>query len=322
MAIYHGGKVASITGTDKRKLSMFGKNERMYELMLRKVQVSWTAEDVASDMISTDINSQGFVVSGNQKNTVFCYDSAGKQLWKHEFLDEIQKPIFALKISDGFVYGTRTMYAFKLNLKTGALVWDKNIESSPYEDGKNLVMMEGYLYIGTISALTKIDTNGNTIWEKTLSNYGAAAMYTHNSLVYSTNSIGRTSWHDVDGNLVGSMRSLPYYGLSLAVSRLSDVIVGSAQGTLVVYKSDGTVRWKYDMGQVPVRAVSIDYNGNIYAGSDAKKLYKFDKSGNLIWAVDTSTLATQGIVTDISILGEQGIAYVDNYGSTVMLKQI
>jgi len=128
MAIYRGGKLANIAGSGKRKLSIFGKGDRMYELMLRKLQVSWSAEDVPSDMISTDISSQGIVVSGNQKNMVFCYDSTGKQLWKHDFLDEIQRPIFALKISDdGFVYGTRTMYAFKLNLKTGWEFWFQSV---------------------------------------------------------------------------------------------------------------------------------------------------------------------------------------------------
>ncbi|WP_203642997.1 outer membrane protein assembly factor BamB family protein [Levilactobacillus andaensis] len=329
MAIYHGGKMASVAGNGKRKLSIFGNGDHMYELMLRKLQVSWSAEDVPSDMISTDINSRGIVVAGNQKNTVFCYDNTGKKLWQHEFIDESQKPIFALKISDdGFVYGTRTLYAFKLNLQTGALVWDKNIGSSPYNQGKNLVMMDGYLYVGAISTLTKLDTNGNTVWTVKPDNYDAASMYGYDDKIYSTNSVGKMSWHDSNGNLVGSVKSLSYYGISLAVSRLGDMVVGSSQGVLAVYNPDGSMRWKYNMGQAAtstfaaaVRAVAVDYNGNVYAGSDAKKLYKFDKSGNLIWAVATSTLATQGIINSIAVLGEQGLVYTDNYGSTVMLKQ-
>ena len=167
-------------------------------------------------------------------------------------------------------------YMYSYNVKNEKLSWkfetSKPIESTPY-------IGENTLYFGAnngkVYALNRND--GTKLWEKEIGGKVKSSPTAVNGTIYvgSTNGIifalsssdGSQIWNYTTGDEVVSS---PAYGDG-------KVFIGSSDGTLYALTTNGTLSWKYDLGNKVLSSASLDlWNNNLYIGSDNDNLTCLD----------------------------------------------
>jgi len=101
---------------------------------------------------------------------------------------------------------------------------------------------------------------------------------------------------------VGSSTSTPAIGTD------STIYVGSYDSNLYAINPDGTLKWKYETGDVIESSPAVGTDGVIYVGSNDNNVYAINPDGTLKWSYSTS-----GDVVSSPAVGTNSTAYVGSY---------
>ena len=96
---------------------------------------------------------------------------------------------------------------------------------------------------------------------------------------------------------------------SPAIGSDGTIYVGSRDGYLYAINSDGTLKWKFLTTDDVESSPAIGSDGTIYVGSNDKNLYAINLDGSMKWA-----FLTDGGVRSSPAIGSDGIIYVGAWG--------
>ena len=143
---------------------------------------------------------------------------------------------------------------------------------------------EVYGFDGIGNILWTVETGGALQSTIAVDRNGDFFVGSTDTRLYSFDKDGLPRW---DRALGGTILSSP----SIGDGNL--VFVGISTGRFfAVSKDDGNVVWSIQTGEQILSSASVDNDGNVYFGSNDRKLYAVDNSGELLW-----TYETEGAVT-------------------------
>ncbi|HTX92177.1 MAG TPA: PQQ-binding-like beta-propeller repeat protein [Anaerolineales bacterium] len=229
---------------------------------------------------------------------------------------------------DGTLYSGNTNFLYYAINPDGTLKWT-------YATGSNNWSQAAFGSDGTIfwgsndTYLRGVDPGGRQLWKKMTLGFVAASA--------AVGSDGTVYMGSFDSNLyaldpqTGAVRwKFPtndhiYASVALAsvAGRTSAIYLASADGTLYALNTDGTLKWKYDTGDVirssPVIGKTADGSGDIvYFGAGNGRLYALNADGTLRWSFDTTSteaeLADRNDLNGSPALGKTGIYIGGEHG--------
>jgi outer membrane protein assembly factor BamB len=229
---------------------------------------------------------------------------------------------------DGTLYAGNTNFLYYAINPDGTLKWT-------YETGSNSWSQAGFGNDGTIfwgsldTYMRAVDSAGRQLWKKMTLGFVAASaavgsdgtvyMGSFDSNLYALNpQTGAIEWKFPTGDHI-------YASAALASTdgKTSAIYLASADGTLYALNPDGTLRWKYDTGDVirssPVVGKTPDGSSDIvYFGDGNGKLYALNADGMLRWAFDTTSsdpeLADRNDLNGSPALGKTGVYIGGEHG--------
>jgi outer membrane protein assembly factor BamB len=229
---------------------------------------------------------------------------------------------------DGTLYAGNTNFLYYAINPDGTLKWT-------YETGSNSWSQAGFANDGTIfwgsldTYLRAVDPAGRQLWKRLTLGFVAASaaigsdgtvyMGSFDSNLYALNpATGAVKWKFPTGDHI-------YASVALAslASKTSAIYLASADGTLYALNTDGTLKWKYDSGDVirssPAVGKTPDGSSDIiYFGGGNGKLYALNADGSLRWAFDTTSsepeLADRNDLNGSPALGKTGVYIGGEHG--------
>lgn len=218
-----------------------------------------------------------------------------------------------------------------LNLDVNSIY--KNVVSDPQN---SVIYCAGFDYAGT-NTITKIDTNGNAIWQKNITLSGVtnfyvtgicvSAGYLYVQLVNVTNNQTIIAKLDSSGAIqqqfkINTFTNGPVF-VDTSGNIYSSVAISGGGGGIIKLNSSGVIQWQraYNSSYADCQSINVDSSGNVYAsGLYASGTYsivvKYDSSGTLQWARRVS--ATNGL--NSLIFDSLGYLYVSQSRGTWFAK--
>ncbi|WP_051962925.1 PQQ-binding-like beta-propeller repeat protein [Mesoaciditoga lauensis] len=271
---------------------------------------------------SPAIGSDGTIYVGSEDKYLYAINPDGTLKWKYGTWGRIySSPAIG---SDGTIYvGSEDKYLYAIN-PDGTLKWKYltvgKINSSP------AIGSDGTIYVGSGRYLYALRLNGSLYWKYKSEDYigsdptidadgtiyvWGAGSEENGGYLYAINSDGILKWKS--NNEEGQAMSNPVIGPN------GEIYIGVDYHcdwgceipfvhTFYAVDTDGTLLWKYDLGQGDTRGSysdpAIGTNGTIYIGS-GYYLYALRPNGTLYWKYKT-----QDRVDSRPAIGEDGTIYV------------
>ena len=256
---------------------------------------------------AADMNGDGKmqVAAGGDDQKVRLYDSAGKELWAHEFEDYHGRDgkIVAMEIgnlaADGnmkIVVGTEAWHWYALD-KDGNQLWRSGIP-----------------HAATVCALCDIDGDGDLEIVTGNEYYGGGVTYSH---------LGKQLWRPG-----GGPGTLALCAADLDGDGKLECLFGQGDGgaSLRCLDSNGKQRWSRSLGDEPRAIVCVDLDGDghkeVVASSDSMCLYAFKADGAPLWRIDMGdiigVLAVQG--NQVVAGSEDGTVHVIDAGGNALAR--
>ena len=229
---------------------------------------------------------------------------------------------------DGTLYAGNTNFLYYAINPDGTLKWT-------YETGANSWSQAGFGNDGTIfwgsldTYLRAVDPAGQQLWKRmtlgfvassaAIGSDGTVYMGSFDSNLYALDpQTGAVNWKFPTGDHI-------YASVALAnmAGKTSTIYLASADGTLYALNTDGTLRWKYDTGDVirssPVIGKTPDGSSDIvYFGDGNGKLYALNADGSLRWTFDSTSsepeLADRNDLNGSPALGKTGVFIGGEHG--------
>lgn len=237
------------------------------------------------------ILKDGRIVSTDGDLTLYVLERPGVYDWKYSFDEEkmeIQSPPTVGSDDTIYLHGSEgRLYAF--NSKTGQEKWSSEVYSSSTPAmGKN-----GTVY--TVSCgkwpgygcLYAVSPNGNVEWKLQLSDQEISechiaiaddgtiyvAVSDTESSLYAVTAQGTLKWKKtVQGNTTAP-----------AIGKAGEIYIGSADGTLHAFKTDGNSYWEYKAGDSITVAPLVDADGIIYVCAEDTLAAVNPDDGSTYW---------------------------------------
>ncbi len=229
---------------------------------------------------------------------------------------------------DGTLYAGNTNFLYYAINPDGTLKWT-------YETGANSWSQAGFGEDGTIfwgsldTYIRAVDAAGRQLWKKMTLGFVAASaaigsdgtvyIGSFDSNLYALNpQTGAVKWKFPTGDHIYASAALASTG-----GKTSAIYLASADGTLYALGPEGSLRWKYDTGDVirssPVVGKTPDGSSDIvYFGDGNGKLYALNADGSLRWAFDTTStdaeLADRNDLNGSPALGKTGVYIGGEHG--------
>jgi len=185
-----------------RKTSV--KNQDPGDLQDGSLQLKWVVNAGSGIGMGSPVCSGGKLYVAaiddyGQKNNILAYDATtGDLLWKHQTLSPVKNTICIE--GDHLLATDEGGIAYAINIKTGALAWEKDLEI------RNVpllvtggVVHNGIYYCGFGNYLSALDcSNGNLIWKNTTWNGGEGTTSTMS--VCGTTLVAGSNWRALYGH--------------------------------------------------------------------------------------------------------------------------
>lgn len=276
------------------KKQVFSKKEKVF---VKKV---WIRETFLKDFtrpsilqsISPVLSSSGLLIQGNKVNGLSVYTmDKGEKKWFFPIEGGVSGGV--LLDDDLIFFGGADGYIYSLHLKTGRLLWKKQIELTHISKP---VVYKDYLYFASSNKIYCLNKRtGENVWtysaqvktsEFTVEGI-AEPLISSDSLIYFKVSDGSLVALSLQGKLKWK-KEFPHSGRFVSASStpvIGKVCLYSADlesGTYCLNKGNGKIIWKAPIGSHGNILLSDSYL--FYPTSDGKIIALDQKSGKQIWS--------------------------------------
>ena len=240
---------------------------------------------------------KGKVYFGCCDKKTYCISLDGGLVWSFETGDVLVRPP---AINEDMAYfGSYDENLYAVDADTGKLAWKFHADGRAVEP----VIAGGRLYFCTLKGtLFCLNLRGEEIWKYKTNDLLFSTPVIRNGAVYFGNEdgclhavsaeTGKLLWKFPTG---GWIRSMP------AAFHNEKLYFGSIDKNLYAVRTDGTLAWKFRMGDVA--GVPVVNEGIVYCGSRDANFYAIDaESGRMIWKVPMPNFVSgQACITDDAI---------------------
>lgn len=273
-------------------------------------------------------HSQNLVISSGKSIT--SYTNQGELLWSSELPESgMSEPTISLQ---GDIYATYFYPGgiFALD-SSGQFQWEYKTSEA---GGSPAVAGDGTIYFGTVasndqSSFYALNRDGTLKWSTKLTGwtdlnvamdasgiiyapaYNVSIGSEFGSMLHALSKDGELLWSaNIDDNL----------GRSIALGSEGDIFLGSNQGNLYKFSSEGKKLWGFETSYLNVSQPAIDNDGNIYFGTTAKssgqsaKLFAVNTDGELVWDFEVN-----GSIKSAPLLTSNGDIYFGTSENRIFL---
>ena len=269
---------ASVVVNENGRIYFGSLDNNLYCLNPDGVTLAWTYTTGGWVRNTPALGAEGKVYFGSRDNNFYCLNSDSSLSWSYATGWEVVSPPIIGIYGSIYVGGwDHNLYCFNYN---GTLAWsylsDFAVWSSPALDA------EGNIYFGS--------------WGDPYVNY-----------VYSLDPGGSLNWsYQIGRGVLGSA----------SIGSNGNIYIGAMDKNFYCFNSDGTLKWRYETGQINEGrhgikgAAAIDIEGRVYFGAEDNFLYCLNSDGSEAWSYETGDWIRTSPVID----GE-GKIYIGSYDS-------
>lgn len=285
-------------------------------------EILWTYK-IDDEIKSSPVSCSNKIIIGSGDGYVYCFDLAGKLVWKFNSGNTIEAPAIIL---EGNVFvGNLGGSLFSLNLNTGRMNWeyktDNQISGSPnyWKTGENL-----YILVGSYDYnLHCVDArSGKMKWKYESNNFINGAAACESGIAVFGGCDGYLHMVDINsGKLKNKIEVATYVAGSASLSG-NYAFVGDYDGrfTCVDIKAQKILwQWKDETTNLPIICSPSVLKDRILTGNDNKYVYCLEKTtGKLKWKfntgsrVESSTIASSTKLLVANMRGDLFILDVIN----------
>ena len=254
----------------------------------------WTTPAVRNDGVSYYSTEDG---------NAYAVNPSGTLSWKYMF--GFQNDCSPIVTKDGYIiYGSDSGNLFAMH-PDGTNIWKSDMTLGPGEvDAALAESCDGVIYAGGRNGWVTLDAQTGTTKWTVMATGGVVALMsspvvTADGTMYGLDSGGVLYAIDKTGKVIWQ-KSVTTGSAASDVTHVADTVYAVLNdGSLHAYKAaDGTEVWSKPVGNAPETykhaGPIVDGNQHLYFNSNDGNLYAFDTSGNQLWKIATSGVATPG----------------------------
>lgn len=222
------------------------------------------------------VDANGIIYQCGTDSKVYAINPEdGSKKWTCD-VDGVIGAFPALSATGTLYCATNSGTTYAINTSTGSVIWSKttgDTSSAVAVDASNNV------YIGTSTAIYKLDTSGNQVWKTAgtikVTERGAFAMDNTGTTLYATlkGSAGLTAINMNDGNVKWTFANTGGGDAYLPIVGPDETIYFNDKGGKKVYavNSNGTLKWEKEAGAaLTYCGLVMGDNGKVYCATQGK----------------------------------------------------
>jgi outer membrane protein assembly factor BamB len=187
--------------------------------------------------------------------------------------------------SNGAIYvGSYDTNVYAIN-PDGTLNWIFNVPGGGISSSP-AIGSDGTIYVGSYDTyIYAINPDGTQKWAfRTGGAVISSAAVGSDGTIYVGSGYPNDKFYAInhDGSEKWTL-NCPISWSSPAIGLQGEIYFGSQDGYLYAVNANGTLRWKFDAGNIIYASPAIGYDGTIYVGADYGKFYAINPDGSINW---------------------------------------